>query len=75
MSWDSSALSEEEGRTNGLNDRNAAGYRSKRLYTDCGDNVGKGHLPAGADSNLRRPAEIGFNRIRQEEFGPAHESV
>ena len=25
--------------------RGAAGYRSKRLYKDCGDNVGKGHLP------------------------------
>jgi len=37
--------------------RNAAGHGSKRLYTDCGDNVGKDHLPAGADSNLPRPTE------------------
>ena len=36
-----------------------AGYGPKRLYKDRRDNVGKGHLPAGARSNLQRPAEIG----------------
>jgi hypothetical protein len=35
--------------------RGAAGYGSKRLYKDCGDNVGKGHLPAGTGNNLQRP--------------------
>jgi hypothetical protein len=45
--------------SNGQNARNAAGYGSKHLYTDCGDNVGKGQLPAGDDSNLQRPAVIG----------------
>jgi hypothetical protein len=35
---------------------NVAGYGSKRLNTDCGDNVGKGQLPAGADRNLQRPS-------------------
>jgi hypothetical protein len=63
MSRDSSALTEEEGRINEQKHGNAAGYGSKRLYTDCGDNVGKGHLPAGADSNLRRPAEIGTTEV------------
>ena len=35
--------------------RGAAGYGSKLLYKDCGDNVGKGHLPAGTGNNLQRP--------------------
>jgi len=37
-----------------MHQRNTAGYGYKHLYKDYGDNVGKGHLPAGADSNLRR---------------------
>ena len=32
-----------------------AGYGSKRLCKDCGDNVGKVPLSAGAGSNLQRP--------------------
>ena len=39
-----------------------------------GDNVGKGHIAAGADSNLQRPVEIG-ERSRQEGCGLAHEPV
>jgi hypothetical protein len=32
-----------------------AGYGSKRLCKDCGDNVGTDRLPAGARSNLQGP--------------------
>lgn len=28
-----------------------------------GDNVGKNHYPAGADSNLRRPGELGTTEV------------
>ena len=40
-----------------------------------GDNVGKGHLPAGAGSNLQGPIERGQGRRGWEGFGLAHESV
>jgi hypothetical protein len=45
------ALQEETGQ----HWRGAAGYGSKRLHTDRGDNVGNHHLAAGACRNLRRP--------------------
>jgi hypothetical protein len=57
MSCDLERQSVSEASQTDRNHGNAAGYGSKRLCTDCGDNVGKGHLPAGADSNLQRPAE------------------
>ena len=40
-----------------------AGYGPKRLYKDRRDNVGKGHLPAGARSNLQRPVELGKPKL------------
>jgi hypothetical protein len=64
----------KDAQTN-LADRNVAGQGSKRLYKDCGDNVGKGQLPAGVDSNLQRPAVDRGNPKRKEDFGPAHEFV
>ena len=36
-----------------------AEYGSKHPYKDRRDNVGKGHLPAGARSNLQRHVVIG----------------
>jgi len=39
------------------------GYGPKRLYKDRRDNVGKGHLPAGARSNLQRLGEIGTTEV------------
>jgi len=48
---------------NGHSWRGAAGYGSKRLHTDRGDNVGIHHLPAGACSNLRRPGGRATSRV------------
>jgi hypothetical protein len=46
------------------------------LGMTCRDNVGKGHLPAGAGSNLQRPLDIsGRHEILVEGFGLAHEPV
>jgi hypothetical protein len=39
-----------------VHQRDAAGYGSKHLYKDCGDNAGKGHLPAGTGDNLQGPS-------------------
>ena len=40
------------------------------------DNVGNGHLPAGAGSNLQRPLAISvLHEVLAEEFGQAHELV
>jgi len=42
----------------------------------CRDNVGRNHLPAGADSNLQGPASIRREaEIRQEAGGLSHESI
>ena len=50
------------------------GVRTQRLCKDRRDNVGKGHPPAGARSNLQGLPNEG-HRSRQEEFGLAHEPV
>ena len=42
-----------------MHQKNATGYGARHLYKEYGDNVGKGHLPAGAGSNLQRPVVIG----------------
>ena len=41
----------------------------------CGDNVGKGHLPAGTGDNLQRPIDQGRDRRRWEGCGLTHEPV
>jgi hypothetical protein len=43
-----------------VHQRDTAGYGSKHLYKDYGDNTGKGQLPAGTDNNLQRPSAIGI---------------
>ena len=46
------------------------------LGKTCRDNVGNGHLPAGAGSNLQRPLVISvLHEVPAEEFGRAHELV
>jgi hypothetical protein len=32
-------------------------------YTECRDNAGKGHLPAGTDDNLHRLAGVGTTEV------------
>jgi len=39
------------------------GYGPKRPCKDRRDNVGKGHFPAGARSNLQGPDEIGTTEV------------
>ena len=47
-----------------MHQESTAGYGSKHIRKDCRDNFGKGHLPAGTDDNLQRPAEIGTTEVR-----------
>jgi hypothetical protein len=46
--------------------RSAAGYGSEHLHKGRRDNVGKGHLPAGAGGNLQRPCAQRVYRRRGE---------
>ena len=62
--------------------RNGQEHRASHRDTDPSNqgmirraNVGKGHLPAGADDNLQRLSDQGIDRRRREDFGLAHESV
>ena len=52
-----------------------AGYGSLHLYKDYGDNIGIGHLPAGAGNNLQGLPDEADNRRREEDFGLAHEPI
>jgi hypothetical protein len=49
-------------RANALGKRH--GIWSKQPCKDCRDNVGKGHLPAGANGNLQRPFEIAESEVK-----------
>jgi hypothetical protein len=52
-----------------------AGYGSLHPYTDCGDNIGKGQLPAGTGNNLQGLSDEVRNRRREEDLGLAHEPI
>jgi hypothetical protein len=62
-------------RNGHLHRKDAAGYGSKRLHTDYGDNVGKDQLPAGTGNNLQRPFTRAYKARRTEGFHLAHEPV
>jgi len=52
-----------------------AGYGTKLLCKDYGDNVGNRRLPAGARSNLQRLAVQGESLSQREGVGGADELV